>query len=383
LKVALHFDADANGDYYGPPTEERVLRALATLPSERRHVRLFCGDLLFLQHATTRAQIISIAKRILDAHGWRTLDEETFVDASHRTNIFVILVEGLPCGSASTIDRTLQADPTFFGSLEVTPATPVHWVMYDQSLIPVFRIVGDELRMFYEKESYEAGGDRDNGMFEHWKELRIYPSIDWEDRGLRGTIFDEYDTFEHAKRLADLEESLSGQLEAVTNELLIRCGDLDPVLPETLHAAVHGYDFYESGEQLAQVAVSCRRFLERLANALYPPRDELVNGRRVGSAEYRNRLWAYTEEKLSGTSRKVVLATLEDIGRRVDRIDELANKGVHAAEVTRTEVQRLIVGLVTLAYDILTLEPPSKVARLEPYENALRNFLSHTLSDDE
>ena len=50
--------------------------------------------------------------------------------------------------------------------------------------------------------------------------------------------------------------------------------------------------------EIAQVSLSCRRFLENLANALYPPRSEKVKGREVGAAAYRNRLWAYVEERL-------------------------------------------------------------------------------------
>lgn len=81
-------------------------------------------------------------------------------------------------------------------------------------------------------------------MFSDWKNSDIFSSVEWEDTGLRGTIFDEYDTPEHAQRLAELEEFLAGELGAVANEILIRSRDLDPVLPDALH--VHDWDAQES-----------------------------------------------------------------------------------------------------------------------------------------
>jgi hypothetical protein len=125
--------------------------------------------------------------------------------------------------------------------------------------------------------------------------------------------------------------------------------------------------------------LSCRRFIERLANALYPPRDEPVGGRNLGPQEYRNRLWAYVDEKLSGTNRDFVLASLEDVGRRIDRLDSLANRGLHVSEVTAAEVQRLLIGMVTLTHDILTLEPPPTIARSEPYEEGVRRLFEEAL----
>ena len=46
-------------------------------------------------------------------------------------------------------------------------------------------------------------------------------------------------------------------------------------------------------------------------------------------AKYRNRLWAYVEERLdtSKRARDLVKAGLQDLGSRIDKLDELANKG--------------------------------------------------------
>jgi hypothetical protein len=80
-------------------------------------------------------------------------------------------VEGLSRALAERVDETLASEAAYLGAIEIRPK-PVHWVLYDQSLVPVFRVVGDELRMFYAKDEYEAGGDRDDVMFSHWGDSR-------------------------------------------------------------------------------------------------------------------------------------------------------------------------------------------------------------------
>ena len=110
----------------------------------------------------------------------------------------------------------------------------------------------------------------------------------WEDIGLHYTIFDSYQSFEHAARLADLQTYLSEHLARVADEILLRAATLDPRLNDVLHAALSGFERIQTREEIAQVALSCRRFLQGLADALYPPRTEPVEGRSLGPNEYRN-----------------------------------------------------------------------------------------------
>jgi hypothetical protein len=377
MKAAYHFDADQHGGYYGPPIKELVFRAVMKLPQNQRHLVIYCGDLITVGRVEQAGGLDALVDRLLATGLWTTLDRDQITDALLTRRIYVLLLEGLTRRNADQIDNELRTEPSYFGALEVKPANPAHWVLYDQSLIPLFRIVGDELRMFYAKDEYEAGGDRDDWMFEEYRTSGLFANVQWEDRGLRGTIFDDYDTLENAQRLAELEDMLSSRFAVVVNEIVLRSRDLDPVLPDALHAALHGFMSYRSEEQLAQVAVSCRRYLERLANALYPPRVGEKGKRKLGKAEYRNRLWAYIEERLTGTNRELALASFEDVGKRLDRLDALANKGVHAERVAAGEVERLLVGLIGMAYDVLTLEPPRTVANLRPYESAVKRFLSN------
>jgi hypothetical protein len=92
------------------------------------------------------------------------------------------------------------------------------------------------------------------------------------------------------------------------DEIVLGIAKFDPRLVRQLHGALKTFDGLDNGDSLAQVALSCRRFLERLADALYPPRPGKINGHKVGQGEYRNRLWAYINDAIrSQTQRDIMI----------------------------------------------------------------------------
>jgi hypothetical protein len=121
--------------------------------------------------------------------------------------------------------------------------------------------------------------------------------------------------------------------------------------------------------------------LEQLAEYLYPQKTP-VGGHQLGPAEYRNRLWAYVEQHASGRDKDVVLSKLTDIGHRIDRLDELAHKGVHS-DLQAVEVQRLLIGLMGLSYDLLTLAPPLAKLPNKAYEPGMEEFFRRALGREE
>jgi hypothetical protein len=256
--------------------------------------------------------------------------------------------------------------------IEVDLTDRVHWVLYRTRLPLRFRYENHSVRAYYREFEADAGGDvQDHGWFAQLKTLP-FASVTWEDSGLRQTIFDPYDVHERAQRVAELEQLLSGHLANLANEVLLRTELVDPRLKDTLHAGFKTFERIQTPEDIAQVAISCRRFIQGLADALYAPRSEPVDGRNVGPDAYRNRLWAYVKEQLSTTEGKVVLAELSDVGTRLDRLDDLINKGLHRS-IPVADLRRLILGLVLLAYDLLTLAPPPTSAPTAPYaENVTR-----------
>ncbi|MDQ5819885.1 MAG: hypothetical protein M3540_00395 [Actinomycetota bacterium] len=176
MKVAFHFDADAHGLYYGPPIKELVFRALTKVPPDERDMRLDCGDLLVWGQ---RPDLV--LGKLFATQNWTTCGAP-FAEATANRCVYVVAVEDLAGASAEAVDAALGEDSSFLGSLEVLRGNPLHAVLYHQSLIPMFRIVGDELRVFYEQSAYEAGAaDRDEVMFEHWRSLQIFERVAWED----------------------------------------------------------------------------------------------------------------------------------------------------------------------------------------------------------
>jgi hypothetical protein len=373
MRVALHFQCEPYGGYYGPPIEEIVFRALLDrVPVERRHVRIRRGDLLLhFYDAKTYDEVADRARRLLtDAEGkvWTTLDLDVFAEVARGSNIYVLDLSGLPLVDARTMDervRELDARDGYLGALQVDSSVDLHWVFYDQGLPEAFRIAGQELRLLHGPG--DPGDTQDTGMRQHWEDLGLFSSVGFEDVGLRGTIFDPFDTRDHAQRIAELADRLSTQFAVVVDETVMRIGDLDPRLANMLHAAFNAFDEVQTNEQLAQAALSCRRFLEQLAHALYLSRGAEAS-RDVPPNKYRQRLSTYIGEKLEGNGKGLLLASLEDVDKRIKKLDSLANKGVHGPQILMTEVQRLLVGLTTLTYDVLTLAPPPTEPFNEPYE---------------
>lgn len=145
-------------------------------------------------------------------------------------------------------------------------------------------------------------------------------------------------------------------------------------------AALTAIESAENAEQFAHVGLSCRRFLERLADALYPARKDRPGDHKVGRPEYRNRLWAWVDENLAGTVHEVAVANLRDLGERIDWADEAANKGVHAT-ITGRDAGRLLIALVLVSADLLSLVPPPAETPLAQYEEGLTAFVDQMLRE--
>ena len=76
---------------------------------------------------------------------------------------------------------------------------------------------------------------------------------------------------------------------------------------------------------------------------------------------------------LQGDQQRLLLAQLEDLGNRVERIDQLANKGLHV-QITQPDIRRLIAALLVVAYDLLTLCPPLSQSSFEPYSDGIQDL---------
>lgn len=101
-------------------------------------------------------------------------------------------------------------------------------------------------------------------------------------------------------------------------------------------------------EALAQAMTSCRRLICTVADAVFPPRDELYTdpsgkNHKVGSDEYKNRLLAFIETRNNGVMNiDILISELEHLAARLDAVYEKMCKGIHA-HVSRDEARLAII----------------------------------------
>lgn len=138
-------------------------------------------------------------------------------------------------------------------------------------------------------------------------------------------------------------------------------GHVDIALAEKCPAALEKFAVaYEelstkSSENWSNACLTVRRILLDFADAVYPPREGLVDGHSVGAEDYVNRLWAYASEQMQSARAKDVLrAELGDLGARIDAVYNLSTKGLHAT-ITKPEADRVVIRAYLLLADLLSL----------------------------
>ena len=141
-------------------------------------------------------------------------------------------------------------------------------------------------------------------------------------------------------------------------------GDLVPTATEKF-ASVHDNLRSENPEDWSNAVHCCRRILQDLADALFPPRDDdrrSADGRsiKLGAEHYINRLVCFVEDHTdSSRFREIVGSHLAFLGDRLEAVFKAAQKGSHAI-VARGEASRYVVYTYMVVGDILALRHESK-----------------------
>jgi len=299
MRTAFYFDEDVA--YSRPLTDTpdaNVMRAIvAAVPNHRLHVYILRGTLGYEVVAQTRDRLDAIVEHLLGIRqpAWTSFTPASLRSALQNHSVTAFVVRGLLAKDSRSIDAALRESSGYLGAIQVQPGE-LCWLLYDSSLPPIYRILGDELRMIYHDYQAQIEDDRDHAQFDKWNRSGIFATVTWEDIGLQGTIFDPYDTADHARITGASEELVSDQLAQVVDEIMLRVAKIEPRLVRQLHGALSSFDTLNTADSLAHVSLSCRRLLERLADALFPARDEKVNSCEVGQKQYLNRLRAYIQE---------------------------------------------------------------------------------------
>lgn len=138
-----------------------------------------------------------------------------------------------------------------------------------------------------------------------------------------------------------------------------------PAAAKALSAAFARQDS-EEPEEWSQALTSCRRALKAVADQVYPPRGEEVDGHPMGEENYVNRLTQFAKERMESNSQQRLLQSeIDSVWDRADRLNDLANKGVHD-EVTARDLDMAVVRTYLLAGDLLGLLEPADEGAEEP-----------------
>lgn len=137
---------------------------------------------------------------------------------------------------------------------------------------------------------------------------------------------------------------------------------LKKIAPDALEKFAAVYKRVEEGEEEAksQALLSCRRILKCVADAVYPASNAAVVGsdglsRVLTEDGYIARLWQFVFERLGQTtSSKLIKVQIEDLGHRIDRVYDLANKGTHVT-VSDFELDQCASQTYLLVGDLLRI----------------------------
>jgi hypothetical protein len=193
---------------------------------------------------------------------------------------------------------------------------------------------------------------------------------------IRSALYDFLVTTERQLDYGSVNADIFERMRAFVDE------QLAAITPEALEQFQAAYRRVNEGdtESLSHALTSCRRILKNVADAVYPPVDTPVVGadgrtRNLTDAAYRNRLLQFVSEAIGKHGPAgVVVATIQDLASRLEALDALASKGVHAT-VTAAEVDTCVIQTYLMVGDVLRLragrsalpdalaEGPSVVAR--------------------
>jgi len=255
--------------------------------------------------------------------------------------------------------------------MDVDYSNRYHLSFFRNFLVETYRLQGKHSWIFYEMGENE---DPDLAIREIFEQHGFI--VDYEDMGARRTLFDNYDTIEHFKRVEDFKRvfaDFEGLSADTVSTLALALEELHPKLFDVFASAARTLERAETEEDLAQAAVSGRRLLKKTADYLFPPQKAKCRGRKVDDSAYKNRLWAYVEQTITeiGPSNP---ALLSELGKEADRLVDLFNKGLHKS-LSRKKVEAAFRDLALWLSKVIELSPVHARRQYLAYEKEMSRFI--------
>jgi hypothetical protein len=379
MNVAFLFNSDHHllGSYYGYPIMKAILET-GILQSVDRSMRISVGDILTYSNAMQyNLDHAELCQRVYQPVSLDHLYAKKLKDTFNTATIYCLLFQNMDLLTAQKIHSSLNSFPPYLGSMDIKFSNPLHLYFFRNSLIELYRLDSGRISLFYSMGEMEEGSfDTEiKDLFETFGFLTTF-----EDIGARGTIFDNFDNIEHFKRIESFENffmTLAGlETEDISNAIY-NLEELHPKLFDILAASARTLERAETEEDLAQAALSGRRFLEKLAHYLFPPQNELWRGRKVGTSEYKNRIWAY----ITMACEKSHSDSIKKLGKEADRLIELFNAGLHATP-SKEKIETAFCDLIKWIEDVIQINPSEIRKPYLAYEQEMHNFLDGSLKTD-
>lgn len=376
MRIAVLFNSDhpQYGGVYGWTIRDRIL-STAVIQNSRRHVKVKIGDVLIYSKAKSKTDYERIAEHTYFSHPWQLLLSTKLRATYLKSTVFAWVIQNVNETTARQLHTALLTDDAYLGMHGVDLTNPAHLILYRNSLIGKYRIREKSCRIFY------SMGEEDGKDESEPDELKAlgFTDVGWEDKGAHGTIFDDYDTPDHFSRVEAFRRMISNVLPDGADELVLILEDLSPRLFSTLGAVARALEIATHEEDLAQVGVSARRYIEQLSDALFPPRVEKYKGMDVTRNEFKNRLLAYIDqaipnEETGKTERWNQLR--KELGRVLDEV----NAAVHGTP-DKARVSKAISDLALLSAVLLQLNPEMARNPYFAFNESITNFLKDALRD--
>ena len=337
-----------------------------------RHMKLSIGDVIVGLRAGQDADALFHAA--FANSEWMLVDEGRLIEGF--PTIFGMVFENMPLALATELHEALLAHKGYLGAVSVHLEFGPHLTLYRGRLPPHYRLHGRRLRSFYSMGVQDGCDEYD---LEDMKRLG-YCDVDFEDIGASRSIFDDFDTLRHFQRVAAfrnlLARTLTGREDDVY-QLTMLLEDVSPKLFNSLGAAAERLLDAENEEEVAQVALSGRRYIEQLADALFPPSKTARGNRSLNKASYKNRLWAFVEDQTPNEPSR-----LHEIGKEIDRVVDELNGGLHA-DRAKEQVAASISDAAVLTATLFSLNPNAIQNGYLAYTENLLAFMSELVSQSD
>jgi hypothetical protein len=359
---------------------DRILGA-QELQKASRHMRVSIGDVLTYGAAAGSGidSLVALCRAVYEPQIFDRLIYDRLEATHGKATVYCWVFQNMTAPIAEALHTKLALDPAYLGAMDVEFSRPRHLQFFRNSLCEDYRLYGKRCSVFY-----AMGDNEDPDLVVREGFERHGFTVDYEDAGARRTIFDNYDTIEHFKRVEDFKLVFSGFNNIGADrasDLTLSLEELHPKLFDAFASAARTLERAETEEDYAQAALSGRRLLERTANYLFPPREEMWNGREVGPAEYKNRLWAYIEETITSSVVTRDPDALNILGKEADRLGALFNEGLHA-DPTQEKVEAAFGAFVIWLSKVIELAPAAARKPYLAYEEGLMKLVNDFISQE-